>query len=360
MVSLILALAVPQDAIARNTAFMKDVKALTTEYRITMNGSSGVGTAKLVARFPDMQKFTLRWAAESMEYMHSKGGALIVRHDLRQYDEARVFPRNIHPYSLIVGLGDLAYPPFLIAGSLESFIPGGKFEPRGQESINGATCDKVFVNSGVPGSVGQHTFWIDDSGKIVRWNRLMETMSGTFDTTVDFTSFAKDAPTDPAFYKDVLPAGYMPNVIPITKTRTVMLEELAIFGKWLDARTNSKVDVAALAKNNTVLVVFTDPDCELSKAAEPLLDSLRRSLKPKGCALIEVSLGTKKPDLSKKDKDRNVYWDKDGAIEAAYGIPGTPYFLMSDKSGTLVRGWQGYAKGQDAAVTQTFLGYFKG
>lgn len=361
MLSLVMALGATQqgDAIARNGAFMKDVKALTAEYRVSMKGLPQTGTAKLVVRQPAMQKFTMRWAGESLDYVHSPSGALVVRNDLKQYDESRVFPRNIHPFSLIIGLGDLAYPPFLIAGSVGALFPGGKFESRGQESINGAMCDKVFIDSGIPGAVGQHTFWIDAAGKVVRWNRIMDTMSGTFDTTAEFVSLTKDAPSDAAYYKDVLPVGYMPHSIPITKTRTVMIDEPAVFGKWLDARSNTKRDVAALAKGSTVLIVFTDPDCELSKAAEPLFASLRKALKPKGCAVIEVSLGKKKPDLNKKDKDRSVFWDSDGAIEAAYGIPGTPYLVMADTKGMLVRGWQGYAKGQDAAVTQTFLGYFK-
>ena len=119
MVSLVLALVTHQDGdpLARNAAFMKGIKGLTAEYRIRLAGNPNVGTAKLVARTPDMQRYTMRWSGESMEYVHSKAGALIVRHDLKQYDESRVFPQNIQPFGPIVGIADIAYPAFHQADS---------------------------------------------------------------------------------------------------------------------------------------------------------------------------------------------------------------------------------------------------
>jgi hypothetical protein len=149
----------------------------------------------------------------------------------------------------------------------------------------------------------------------------------------------------------------VPYSIPGPKTRTVQTEEDAPLGTWYDVRRSTKVDVKALAK--PFAIVFTDPSCTICAKIEPYLAGLRRQLKAKGCALVEVSLGTKRPDTTLKDKDRTVFWDSDGAIERAFGTPGTPYFLVVDKEGVLVAGFQGYTKELEPTITKTLLAPFQ-
>lgn len=362
MVSLLLNLAAaPQatDPIARNVAFMASVEGLTLELTATVDGVPGQGRAKLVFRPPDMQVFTCKWGPETYRYVHSKAGALGIREDFGEYEQSQVFPRNIQPYGEFTGDSDFAYPNFLVFGNLERFARGAKTEVQAKETVRGASCDKLYVESSTIGTAGKHWFWVDAEGKVLRWKRQLDLQIGQLNTTMEITSVTKSAPSDPAFYAPKLPVGYMPTSIPGTRTRTRMVSEEAVFGRWLDARTNVTTDVAALAKGKPIALVFTDPDCTISAQAEPYLVSLRQSLKLKGCPLIEVSFGTKKPNLAKKDKDRLVFWDKDGTVEAAYGVPGTPYFLLADKEGLLVRGWQGYAKSMEADITKNLLSAFE-
>jgi hypothetical protein len=361
MVSILLSLATlgqEADPLARNAAFMSSAKGLTLEFKATMVGVQSVAQAKLVLRGPNMQSFSCKWMGEEFRYIHSKAGWVALRDDLKQYDEGAPFAENRQPYGEFSGIAEFAYPNFVLAGSLKAFDVSGGRTLQGKEAVNGVSCDKVLIDNGQMMNPGAHTLWIDHDGKVVRWRRVLLTQMGTFDTTVTFTKVERTAPDSPAAYPNSLPIGYMPTSAPVLHTRTVMLGEPAVFGTWTDARRNAAVDVAKLAKGVPVTIVFTDPDCDVSKAAEPYLASLRRTLKAKGCALIEVSLGKKRPDLLRKDKDRQVFWDKDGSIERAYGIPGTPYLLLADKTGTLQRGWQGYAKSKEAEITKQLLSAF--
>ncbi len=361
MISLLLTLATmgqDSDPLARNAKFMKSAQGLTLEFTVKEPNVATPGQAKLVMRFPDMQSFSCKWEKESFRYVHSKAGALAIRDDWREYEEGQAYPRNVQPSGEISGLSELAYPNFLLYPSLQDFDRNAKREVQGKEDVRGATCDKLYVVSEARGTAGRHTFWVDSEGKVLRWRRILDTQTGTVDTTTEFTKIEKSAPSDPAFYASKLPVGYMPTSIPEPNGRPHMVSAPAVFGTWTDARRDTKVDAAKLLKGSAVAMVFTDPECAICATIEPYLVSLRKSLKAKGCALVEVSLGKRKPDVGRKDKDRQVFWDKDGTIELAYGTPGTPYFLLADKDGVLVRGWQGYAKSMEADITKNLLSAF--
>lgn len=345
--------------VERYDAFMAKADGLTLEYRVSEPNMPGVGTCKMELRRPDMQRYSVKLLGESLLYVHSKLGAITIRDDLKEYFESEPLSVNFPPPLELVGMTFVCYPMIVLAKSLKEFDDKAKFEVRGQETVRGRVCDIVFFEGTNLDSVGSNTLWIDQQGRMLKLNQKRVIQDRQANLTYEFTRFEATAPTDPRHYANTLPVGYMPYAVPATRTRTVMVSERAVFGTWMDARTDAKVDVKAMASGTPVVIVFTDPDCAVSAKIEPFLAAARTKFKAKGCALIEVSLGPKKPDVLKKDKDRRVFWDKDGAIERAYGTPGTPYFLLSDASGRLVRGWQGYTKEQEPAILKELLSAFE-
>jgi hypothetical protein len=345
------------DPIERNAAFMASAKGLSVEFTVTAPYITGQAQCTLKIQRPNMQVFTSKWGTEAFRFFASPAGTLSIRDDWRQYEESPPVPRLVPPPE-IGGISELTYPLFLVLSSLKVFDPEAPREALGQETVRGSVCDRVRIVSDSPVFGGTHSFWIDARGRVLRWRREIKTDSGNLDTTMEFTKVEPSAPTEPAHYQGQLPLGYMPASVPTSRANVRMTSQEAVFGKWRDARRGTVVDVAALAKGKPVAIVFTDPDCAISASAEPYLSSLRRALKPKGCALIEVSLGSKKPDSARKDKDRQLFWDQDGAIEAVYGVPGTPYFLLVDAKGVIARGWQGYTKATEPEITKTLLGAF--
>ena len=202
---------------------------------------------------------------------------------------------------------------------------------------------------------GTHTFWVGPSGKILRWKKVVGSGNeGSYSVTFEITKF--DAVEfDAARFRLTLPVGYVPAQIPGPRYFAVAVPGPAPLGQWLDARSNKRTDVAAAYKKSPFAIVFTDPDSDICARMEPYLLTLRRRLKQEGCALVEVVLGGKKPDLTNKDRDRAVFWDDKGEIERAYGPAGTPTIFLVDKDGKLVTGWQGYSKDREDQITQTLL-----
>ena len=362
MLILALLLAAPQQAKAaldRNAVFMARADGLTAEYQVKAIVADGVGAGKLELRKPNLQRFSLNWETQAFRFTQSAKGSIAIRDDLRDYLESPRTPSFVQPPGAESGLADIGYPNFLISKSVREYVADAEPQYQGQESVQGQTCDKVFIVSQIRASSGRHTFWIDPQGRVLRWLRVISIADGPVEITFDFTKVVATSPSDSASYANDLPVGYMPHAIPETTDRTRMVANRAWFGSWLDLRQNKKVDVAALAKGSFVAMVFTDPDCAICARIEPFLVDLRRQLKAKGCALLEVSLGTKMPDVAKKDKDRTVFWDNDGRIELAYGTPGTPFFFVADKAGLLVRGWQGYTKQSEAKIKKELLMAFE-
>ena len=348
---------VQTDPVARNAAFMKNAKTLSLEFTVREPNLPGAARATLLLQSPATQKFSCDWTGERFRYVQSAGGTISIRDDWKLYEVGPTFPILVQPPAFS-GYAELAYPGFLLYSSLAEFDKQAPKVVKGTETVQGRRCDIVEVVSQSEVIGGTHRFWIDEQGRVLRWHRVLMTQNGPLETTADYTKVEANPTVPKDAFAIKLPLGYMPTSISGPSARTVMLGNTAPLGTWKDARTNKREDVAKLAASQFVAIVFTAPDCAISKGAEPFLNQLRRALKPKGCALIEVSLGPSKPDAAGKDKDRRLFWDEDGKIEEVFSPPGTPYMLLVDKKGVLVRAWQGYAKSQDAAIQKHFLTAF--
>lgn len=352
MLALLVGIAIQQqtDPVARFATFLAECKSFTIEYTVKDTRARDTATCKYEAVKPNMEKFSSKWGGEIFTYTHSPKGGISVRNDLKAYAESYAVPVYGYLPDTMSGVSVLAYPYFLFPPTLKDIYQGGQVKAAGQETVRGNACDKVVISS--PGG-NNSTFWIGKDGRVWRWSRVTIDNSGSSTTLFEITKFESSAPTTANYYASNLPLGYVPYQIPLPKTRTLQTEDKAAFGQWYDARLDKKTDASKLPR--PLAIVFTDPTCAICAKIEPYLAGLRRQLKAKGCALIEVSLGSKRPNTATKDKDRPVFWDSDGAIERAYGTPGTPYFLVVDKSGTLVAGFQGYTKELEPTITKSLL-----
>ena len=348
-----------QDAEDRHAAYMAASKGVSVDFTVREASIRTVGRGRIEIQQPNMQKFTLNWGAEKFEFRHSRLGGISIRRDWKEYHESEAIPVNMAPPTMISGIADIGYPAIIGVPTLQVFSGNNAWEHQGTATVHGQKCDKLTISLDSQQNFGSHTVWIDQAGRVQRWNRVFQTQTSQIDIVMDFSNFSQSAPTDLRNYDMTLPIGFVPTQIPFTRTRTLSVAQMAVFGSWMNARTGKHDDVARLVDGVPVAIVFTDPDCEISQTIEPFLRRLRTRLKKEECALIEVSLGRKKPDLTGKDKDRPVYWDRLGSIEKAYGTPGTPYFLLANEDGQLVRGWQGYSKATESEITKELLRAFR-
>lgn len=347
-----------QDAEARHTAYRAASIGIAADFTVTEPTVGVVGRGRIEVQNPNKQKFTLKWQDQDFEFRHSRDGGISIRHDWREYHATSGFLFNPHPSPLMSGLAEIGYPALMVSPTLQDYSRGVAWEHQGTQTIRGSKCDKLFVDLSDRQATGRHTVWIDSQGKILRWRREMATTSGRLDIQMNFSNHTQSPPSDLRHYDMTLPIGFVPTQLPNPRTRTIQVAQMAVFGDWMNVRKNEHDDVARLVDGFPVVIVFTDPDCEISGQIEPYLVSLRERLIKEECALIEVSLGRKKPNVSGKDAERRVYWDQLGSIEKAYGTPGTPYFLLANKDGQLVRGWQGYSKKTESEITKELLRAF--
>lgn len=346
-------------AIVVADAFIAKSSPLMMQYTISESGVTVKGHCSFGIEKPNSQWFTCDWRGESVEFRQKNAHAVLIRHDWKSYEEYNSGAVSTPPPTKFLGLAEIATPPFGYSESLKKFAGNKAWTSKGFEKIGGVDCDVVTIQ--IPGQIGNgmHTAWIDSTGRIKQWRRQFSNPADSFDIVFEFQSYESGDLKGRAHFDPDLPLGYVPARLPLPFYHTLRVDDNAVFGKWLDARTNTRIDVAKKVKGEHIAIVFTDPDSEICRTIEPFLVSLRKQLKSKNCSLIEVVLSNVAPNTNRVDKDRTIIWDKDGQIEKSYGPPGTPYFLMSDEKGVLVRGWQGYRKSDDAKIIANFISAFK-
>lgn len=356
MLNFVISLALHQDGdpIARHASYLAKAKSLRMEFTVKDTRAGSVGSGKSEVVRPNLERFSMKWEGESFLFVQSAKGGLAMRDDLKAYSETTAAPKFGFLPETIAGVAALGYPFFLATPTLKDLYANARVQAMGKETVRGSSCDKVSVSE--PGAEANGSvFWIDSEGRLLRWVRTVYSQGRKAVTTFEFTTYEPTASTVPANYANVLPLGYVPYSIPATRTRTVQTGEKAPLGSWTNVRTGKKIDLTTV---KPVALVFTDPECAICAQIEPFLAELRKQLKVKGCSLVEVSLGKTRPNTDRKDKDRPVVWDSDGAIEAKFGTPGTPFFFVVDKEGTLVRGFQGYTKDLEKTISKTLLSAF--
>ncbi len=342
-------------AVALADAQMGAAQQRTWEYTMTEAGGGAVAHCRFAVASPDKQWFYFERDGEKIEFRQSAGRAIIIRHESKEYEEYVAPSVPSPPPQRSAGFALAAILPFGYSRSLVAFAGKDGWTQKGNESVSGVTCNVVTATSTGTVSSGSHTAWIDSEGKIRRWKRTFEDAEGSREVQFDFKPGTSQ---EGIHFKPDLPLGYLPNRLPLPLTKTVRVDDAAPVGKWLDARTGKTIDVAATSKGAHAVVVFTDPESAICQKIEPFLVSLRKRLKAHKCAFVEVVLSQSRPNTLKSDKDRTVFWDMTGDIERAWGVPGTPYFLMFDGTQTLVRGWQGYRKIDEDKIVENFVSAF--
>ena len=343
------------DAADRFERYMSKADSLTVDIEVREKSSPLVGKGTLEWRRPDSQRFTIDWGGESFEFVQSRKGVISIRHDWRQYSEDFAWDRIAPPSEEITDNAPLAYPGILLATSLSG---DDSWRPNGTEVIAGVLCDALRSPLRTPLGEGHTTVWIDSAGRIRRWHRLMQGRTRVFDITIDLLNYKSTARSSTDFHSVEPPLGYSPAAIPLPWAATRMVMEPAPLGNWYDAKAKTNVNVKAMAKDRFIAIVFTDPESDICDAAEPAFDALRQLLAEHECELIELSLGEKQPDLDRKDPERPVFWDRNGDIERSYGIVGTPYIIVVDRSGNITRAWQGYREELTDEMFATLLKAF--
>ncbi|MCH7904108.1 MAG: redoxin domain-containing protein [Armatimonadetes bacterium] len=343
------------DAADRFERYMSRANSLTVDIEVREKSSPLVGRGILEWRRPNSQRFTIDWGRERFEFVQSPKGVISIRHDWMQYHEN--FARNTiaPPAEELADNAQLAYPDILLATTLSG---DDSWKPNGTEIIAGVLCDALRSPLRTAFGEGHTTVWIDPAGRVLRWHRLMNGRTQVIDITVDLLNYKSTSRSSSNFYSVEPPLGYSPASIPLPMSPTITVMQPAPLGKWYDARAKRNVDVAAKAKDRFIAIVFTDPESNICKAAEPAFNSLRQLLAEHDCELIELSLGDKQPDLDNKDPERPVFWDRNGEIERSYGIVGTPYIVVVDPSGNITRAWQGYRKELRDEMFETLLKAF--
>jgi hypothetical protein len=116
------------------------------------------------------------------------------------------------------------------------------------------------------------------------------------------------------------------------------------------------VNLAAVTKGKVSAIVFTAPDCSVSKLIGENVTQLGDALAKTGGVLVEVVIGSADRPTSVCGGTHKVLWDKGSGLERAFHLPGTPFIVLLDKKGQTSKFGYGYDSAQPNSWLAEFLG----
>ncbi|MBX3111090.1 MAG: thioredoxin family protein [Fimbriimonadaceae bacterium] len=329
------------DPVARLARYMDGA----THYLTTFTVADGKGVKFAEGSWELARPLTQRLKAKSggysFEFIQTPEATLSYIHHKKEYMEWPAFT-ELAPPPPENKLLEIAYPSFLLhPQGLRRF----KWSAPKSVEINGKKVDEIDAVEKGQAEVTVHLF-VDDVGRVARFYVKTVGMMGTTEYTTDFTSHERVATIENSISARLID-GYVPyNVGPARQTVTAPEPAPATTVYDAAGKAATKLDFAG----KPTVVVFTAPDCDVSKAMRSAL-AKAVSAYGKEARFVEVSLGQEKP-ASPLIEGAPQYWDKDGKAEKAWGINYTPYVLVV-KNGVVNRGFGGYGPDQEAAFLST-------
>jgi len=156
--------------------------------------------------------------------------------------------------------------------------------------------------------------------------------------------------TDQGSIEPDVPEGFTPDLFPqalMTISPSLTWPSLAV----RSATSNGTVDLRKSGKPSVIVV--TAPDCEISSQMSGVLDELGQKVSEAGASFAELSLSPNPP--TRPSQSRPVGYDPDGSLARELRLPMTPYFIVLDAKGVMVKGFAGYHPDQKQNLFDTVL-----
>ena len=344
LVPLLLLLA-PDDAatvLNRCNDFLKSASTLSVHVEVTSKSMPGKGVGTLTFRRPSSLRFGMDWGSERYLYVTSAKSGVEMELSTRLYSEFERAGGFTRPPADVSQVGGVGFPSILVAGDVRRFLPrSAPMELKTDESFGGAKADHIHVSVQSREGTIQADLWVRPNGAPAGYRVESHSMSGTMQYAQTFSRCVANKPVPASTFGAKIPRGFVPYTLsqepwPIQPDRKMPL------AGWVDLKTR----MAAGLDNNPPrrrLFVLVAPDCEPSIRAMPTIRDL-------AAAVPVVILSTARNPKQWIASGLRVCFDPTGASLAELNSPGTPFFILTNDKGIVLRVWYGF----DPAEAQAF------
>lgn len=249
----------------------------------------------------------------------------------------------------------LFFPVFLQQTKLGWLLNEKGWAVQPPERVGDVLCD-VLLGSNKPDAPGgtvvaghlDHRVWIDPVGRIRRWEYSNNSPRGVLKTTFEFTKFAV---TDWSLSGLPSPGEGMVPLFAPRRGEGIELGTTPELPECVDD-SSQPFDLMREAKQGGLVVLFTRPDCEPSKAGSGVWQEAAERAAKQGIGFVEVVFSGVS-DAPRRKWKRG--WDRDGKVEDVVAPPGTPYLVRFDAKGMAVRAWFGYREDEGPEILDTLF-----
>ncbi len=200
-------------AIQRLDRYLKAAPAFSVDMEATMEGYPGSGTGSLIFTKTRRLLFRMKWGPSDYTFAAGPWGALELEKATRNYAEYPPAPDGLpYPDSAISRTASIALPNYLLARSIAEAIPndGKPAKFIGRERIGTVAVDHVQTSANNPMGSATADLWIDDQGRLLRFQLEVRSMMGTKRSGARYTNWRVLSSVPETTFKPRIPSGYTP------------------------------------------------------------------------------------------------------------------------------------------------------
>lgn len=311
-------------------------------YDIVAPNAAGALKVSYDAARPLRQKVEFWIGSRRYELLQSPQGGVYIDHEAKIYEDYQ-------PLSfLLVPPPDTpmeaCLPPPLFS-DIPVFRQSNKWVVAKASDPAELTTEYVTPNN----EVIKFRVTVDSKGVMTKIDQSQDTDKGAAHIT--WTSTAADFTlTDQASIQNDVPEGYVPEVFPRA------LGQFAAGAAWPDLPVQGDSQIKFKVPGRRSVIVVTAPDCDVCPKIHALWPELKALVEKNGGTLAELSLSATPPT----GLDHPVAYDPDGKFMRELRLPMTPYIIVLDGQGDMVRGFAGYHDDQKKVLLDTVAKALKG
>lgn len=281
--------------------------------------------------------------AKGFRYITNEGGTLSIDFPEPVYIETPWQGETTSFAELPRGYWVILPSPYL-AGSVEkAFSETAQYTSESPITLQGASRRRFHVVIRHPNFTESYHLAIGDDGRLIQL--AIDRNSGQSSLTL---SDYQTTTSGGRLFDLSVPNGYVPAMIPPPNLATAVGE--TVTNVELQDSRGARTTLYQTFRRQA-LVAFVDEDWLKGSAGAAFL---QRAKQKAGVPLVLVSDDVNPP------KDSRLYYDPSRTALRRIGIPGSPYFMLIDGNGKLLRAWMSYNPANDRLMWRELEKALKG
>jgi hypothetical protein len=327
-------------------AFLKSATTLSVHVEASADRIPGKGVGTLTFSRPSKLHFEMNWSGQRYAYTAAGKEGLEMERGAETYAEFDLPGSGFTaPPGVVSYLPKFGFPAVLVVKDVGRLLFGPqRVKLVGEESVAGSKA--LHLQSSVKGEEGsaQVDLWVRPNGEPAKFKVDVQSVSQSIHYAQTYSGYVLNKSVSPATYATLAPRGFTPYAftdepVPIQPDAPMPLRG------WADLKTGAAANLDKQIPQRRLFALMA-PGCEPSMRALPTLKVLDKTI-PVVILSAESSRNVRWPETGLR-----ICYDPAGDAVSKLNSPGTPFFILTNGKGNVMRVWYGFDPAQSEALAR--------